>query len=333
MEFPTLKFPKPHDRLEARKKYELGLLDPDGFAATYFDTLKRAEEEMKLGYAYEKSEDDWWRAEASNKKEAYCKRVNEEHKNIREKIDRKMQNYLLSHDGRIDFWPDGSGFQVLSAEYDTFYFHYFGPTYETSYLNFSDKAHRWRPGLEYFNMYVSAISPGSKQYKADEKKEFLKKRMDESKSLAKDIGKHYSVKVAALAIVGLLLSFVAVSLLLNLLFDVQGPVMRLLTAGGTVTPTLKSRIIFLVLSIVGVWGCIGKYLENRDFKSGGKEEEQEYQEYINGPYERELNAEKEREARKTQAQKKDIKLAEEWHRAWFEWAKQVGDAPPDVEAE
>lgn len=317
MEFPTLKFPKPHGKLEARTRYELGLLDPDGFAATYFDTLKRAEEEMRTGYGYYEG----------YKKEAICERINEEYQIIRKKIDRKMQDYLLSHDGRIDFWPDGSGSHVLSAEIYEFYFHYFGPPYQFDYTG---RFHRCSPGLWHHNEYVSALKPGSDQYKADEKKELLKKRMDGSKRLAKDTRKHYAVKVAVLAVAGFLLSFVAVSLLLNLLFDVQGPVMRLLTFGGEIRITLTARIVFLALSVLGVWGCIGKYLENRDFKNGGKEQEREYLEYINGPYERELNAEKEREAQKTQARKRDIKLAEEWHRAWFEWAKQVGDFPKDA---
>lgn len=50
MDFPTLKFPEPHGKMEARRKYELGLLDPDGFAAAYFKTPEHAEANVRTNY-------------------------------------------------------------------------------------------------------------------------------------------------------------------------------------------------------------------------------------------------------------------------------------------
>lgn len=335
MEFPTLKFPKPHGKLEARMKYELGLLDPDGFAATYFETLKQAEKEMETVYSYYENEDSW-RTDEVDGKVASCTLINKEHMKIREKIDHKMQKYLLSHDGRIDLWPDGSGFRVLCREETKFYFHYFGHRYSETYYNHYDEVRRTGSDLVYRNEYVSSLKPGLdhenrdtapespnyKPYKTEEKKA----KMEEKAKMGKETVKESHTTCIVAAVAGVLLFLVMVSLLVNRVFGVEGPVTQLI---GSDFPELHT--FCLVLSALGVWACITQYLNHRDYKRASEKDLQAYEEYLAGPYEQELNAEKEQEARKTEAWNRDNAFAGEWHRAWFEWARQVGDLPEDAE--
>lgn len=257
------------------------------------------------------------------------------------KIDQKTQNYLLRHDGQIDFWPDGSGFHCLSTDGDKFYFHYFGSAYETEYSSYSiyyDHAHRRMPGLEYHNEYVSDAKPASTEYKVDKTKESLKEQMNRARSLARDIEKSYRARVIALVFAGIFRAFVIVSILANLLFGVEGPITFLLTVvskwmldeGFSLDPYLGLCIICLVLSPLGIWGCIAEYFNNRDYIKAAEKAEQAYREYVDGHYEEEMNANKEKAAETTQTRKNDIEMASDWHRVWFEWAKQVGDCPEDA---
>lgn len=336
MEFPNLKFPEPHGKLEARMRYELGQLDPDGFAATYFDTLKRAEEQVETDYSYRyyEHEDSWKVTEIERRKaqaEAFCDKTNEEYKKIRKKIDQTMQEYLLSHDGRIDFWPDGSGFHVLSAEGNAFHFHYFGSIYSRDYSSVDVKVSRFGSEMTYQNEYHSPKMSGSNKYNADDKLERLRKEAERGKEMTE-----YTHGACIMGVIGaFLLAAVFVCILANLLFSAETPVTSLLIAvsnfiedegaGGNPYPTL--RIVCLVLSVLGVWGGIAQYFVYRDFKKKWKECEQAYEAYRCGPYQQELAVEQEREARKTETRKKDIAFAKAWHDAWFEWAKSVGDTP------
>lgn len=82
-----------------------------------------------------------------------CRTVNTYHDKLREKLDLKMQEYLLAHNGVIDSWPDPAS--LVSRTFTRtgktpFVFDYFGEDYVSD--EFGDVARR-SPDLIYRNAY------------------------------------------------------------------------------------------------------------------------------------------------------------------------------------
>lgn len=320
MAYPTLKFPAPHGKMDARRKYELGLLDPHGFAAAYFEAVKDAERHINTNFSFSHYGFDVKR----HALEGACKNFNQEHDKMRQYIARKLQRYLLTHDGRIDMWPDDAGNMVLSFEGRKAYFHYFSKNYYVGHSEIDDEydtLEQHKPILTYRSGFVSDIHPGSAAHKPEEKSAEMKEKVKKLEEMAK----HTHNDFVASLVGGILLIFVILSLLSSLFFKTGGPVIWVLTilSNGFLKapPGPVLHILCMAICLLGIWGCVGQYLTYRDFKRDFEKAEQEYSAYMKNDFQRQKEEDETQKAEQERARAEDIAFAEEWQRAWFEWFK------------
>lgn len=341
MGFPTLKLPEPHDKMEARKRYELGLLDPDGFAATYFKVVEDAEAKYDMKYVSQSIvyEHDGKQVETDviHDRKSVSDVINRNFEKVRKAIDMKMTEYLRTHDGRIDFWPDCSGTRVLVYEEEDslsralipreFRFHYFGGNYG----DLSRQTYR----LSYCNGYRVDDDPNYN--KAEERRRQLKKDIKKAEDDASPV---FGVLTCIAAVY---LIYMAVTMLLSLFLPIDQALIGLADTAKAMPESWWSTLLELLSTAIAIPGYARQvsFIESGTFifliivcfavslflflLSGSlrgnikkcKADKLAYDAFI----ESEEYKEGARYAKEAAA------FAEEWHRAWFEWAKRVGDLP------
>lgn len=246
---PTLKAPKPHGKLEAREKHALGLLDPDGFAATYFAALEKAESEEHVGLSYR---------ESRNKKfeqENVCNTVNREYHYTRAQVAKRMMRYLTEHDGQVDYWPDCSGTHTLSSsDDDTFTFHYFSDKYTVA----DGGIRRASRGLVYHNAY--SAKEDSRYNGATLHREWLKSRIENSKEDA-----HTIIELVS-GIGGVYLLFFFLATLCSLLFGLDEALVGLQAWAKALPPSAFSGIAKVLCTVLALPGIAYQYLDILHFE-------------------------------------------------------------------
>lgn len=325
-----MKLPEPHGKADAWERYALGLLEPDGFAATYFRAVEEAEDKADMGYSYKHSfkEGD----EASNQErqiEAACKTINDRFLEMRWAVDSVMQRYLLEHDGRVDMWPEPRGRHVFSVEYLSFQFHLFGNDFES---NAGLSVRRKKPAYS------------CEPLETDMEKHWIGKAEIQKRKLE---DREYSLKKKAAKerkncriwlIVGGLLAAAALLIAANMAFDIKEPLTVLLSVisrvcseqglGVELFPIL--RIVCLILCALGVIQSAGACAEYRKALKKAREAERERRDYVGGQYVLDAEEDERRKPAVLLEQRQEREFYNQWRSAWFEWAVRVGDIPKDA---
>lgn len=335
MDFPTLKLPPEDfsiwDSLMAEDR-------PGTFAHKYHSLLQEYDDRT-LGIKAKKDASEM--AQAS----AVCDVANHHYDWMRRELDKQMQAFLLKRGGVIDSWPSPSSHEVRTSDWvqhDRLVFNYFGANY-----TFTEDGHAQRTDSQpvYRNTYeYTEKHPFQEMLR---KEEDLKRTAATGRSSRKPLGRLgfllaflYCV-FAALCILGEIIFGTGDALVAQvrtlgpnegalgffagaLRFVVLLPV-RLYIGLQDFFRDFPIAIISIVIAVVFVGACLfGAYLflsclrmRENDIKKG-KAAAKEAQALAHSP--EYLQARQDEEDEKLLHQLND-KLAEQWHRAWFEWVR------------
>lgn len=122
----TIKEPAPHGREDALARYRLGLLDEDGFAATYFKALDNAERCVDTRYSHKHDYNEYFdRDNQDRATESVVETINREFGKIERTVVEALDECVEKNNGVIDMWPDPNGLAVFSTGKESFQFHFF----------------------------------------------------------------------------------------------------------------------------------------------------------------------------------------------------------------
>lgn len=327
MAVPALKVPGPHGRTDAWERYRCGQLDKDGFAATFFRTLLEGEEKIDIQYSYRHSFGEGYDLSNANRQmEAACKEVNKEFNILDMRLNAVLQQYLLEHDGVVDLWPEPCGRAAFSLGETIFRFHFFGNEYEP---RSGGLAGRKKPeylcepvGTDVEKGWVGKAE--IQKHKLGDKAYDLKKKASAEKRRCR----LWVVLGGCLLLVGLLV-------LANLLFGLPEPVTGLLALisralrgqGLSVELFPILRIAILVLCALGLLESFGACSLYRKARGAAAKAAREYKDYCDGQYARDLAQDEAGKQAAIEEKRQRLAFYNQWRKAWFDWARWVGDIP------
>lgn len=328
MEFPTLKLPsKDYSMLHSfSDRWEAG-----SFSGRLSTVIREYQKTHSITYDYKESDG------ISQRKEKMCSAVNSYYDDLRGRVDEEMQAYILEHDGRIDSWGDSAGETVSSDEGCSFVFDYFGADYR---ITRSGEAVRKSPKPVYRNQYRF---PGTDAYNSAE---------DERRSLEFGVKKAKEAGdgrfVAFLCLVGMLYLLLGMLLVLgDILFQLGSaiidPIYEINTALGMLVSlpyTLYALIagifgeagemrIFLVVillgaCLIGFFWLLSGFKTCSEYAKALKKAKKALNCLIKSAEYKRIVAENDR------LRRLNTELAEQWHRAWYDWVCTVKRSPADA---
>ncbi len=346
MGFPKLKLPpKEYSQLKAYYDSE----QAGTFAGRLRSVIDRYQENNGATISYSRGTGE------RELKQKACSRINDYYDGLRRNIDEEMQAYILEHDGTIDSWADSAGNMAVSYFEDTqFRFDYFGADYTVSSFK---KVARATSKLVYRNHYRF---PGTQEYNAAMRQ---KEELEEKVSRAKGGTSGFSW---AISLIGFLYcAFAVLSILGEIFFGVgeaiaamhqsgvdgEGVLASVKTAAGFIIalPVYLQVIIqgifgelassmatfFTILLIgacvIGALFCLSAFKEANSAAKALKRAKKELAALLKSAGYRKAVAENDA------LRKPNEELAEQWHRAWYDWVcgirNKAAEAEDDDEAD
>lgn len=306
----------------------------NGFAKKYSDELKNYEKENPISIKYRESDSE------ETLKRKLCDHANEGHKDMRRALDQKMQEYILAQGGVIDSWPmpsSGKVAQLAMIPEEKVSFSYFGADYE---ITKDGKVARVSEEPVYRNEYRYR---DTKAYTdMDAKRLLLEGKVQKGKEAAgSGLGQFFSFLgflyciYGFLVILGDIFSGVGQSLIaLSGGTEVEENLFSFLQSGLWLALALPvylyqfiwdtfgqmSTVLGVVLAAVlmaacllGGYLCLKNILDDRRPRREWKKAKKELKALLES---REYSQVKE----ENEALRKwNEEIAEQWHRAWFEW--------------
>lgn len=351
MPMPTLTYPPAHYSYTAarlaKKHQEVGPL-----AYAFNQEAKRYQKANRIEVTASAT------ASTYTVKKAHCDAINSYQGVFRAHMADWMQQYILSHGGKVDSWPDTatsivSVFRELPE--DEIAFDYFGADYTV----FPDgHVGRETPDLVYRNHYsYSAATPYTNLQKE-------KNRLEQEKAKPKKDKTDTSLFLRVLSLLGALYCVFALFITLGeVFFGIGDSVIALNESAGDNAPlaigtfllalplhlysfvlaifsslssgvTIAFTVILLGAWVLGAVVCLLTFSSyqakakssaaqwNKDREDHARSESSRkaaLQDLANSP-EKWEKAQREEEAEKAKKAEMEA-FAEEWHRAWFEWAR------------
>lgn len=294
-------------------------------------------------------------ADSYGVKKAHCDAINSYYAGLRAHMADWMQQYILAHGGKVDSWPDPatslySTFEQLPGDKITF--DYFG----ADYMIFPDgHVDRETPDLVYRNEYRYAAKTPYQNLL------FLQNWLKQKSAKDRGKKQNTSLFLRILSILGAVYCVFAVLITLGeVFFGIGNSVIALNESAGDngwmavgtmllalplylysfvqaifsdISPALG--VVFTVI-LVGAWvlGAVVCWSVFHSYQQAAKEWKQEQKRWAKAEEDRKksLNSlqnspEEWAKAQKTEAEEQAKKaemeaFAEEWHRAWFDWACQ-----------
>lgn len=316
MEFPKLKLPSDNYSVSQsiQDKKRMG-----SFADLFYTINRRYRQNHPVSYAS-------YGPESLATKRNACSKINEYHEKMRCNLDLEMQEVILERNGVIDSWPDSSDGATTFDEIYPFMFDYFGEDYVASK---SGKIHRKSTELIYQNHYHF---PNTKEYHSlQREKDKLKQNVNEAKKRGDG------------AIVGFISLLLAIYLLLGLFIVVSQMFFHLgdkifeplyeinsqLALWANLPYTLYLIVvefcgdsgnalivcsgILLACYVFGVLYFLSIYSTCKSNTKARKEAKKALNALINSDHYKQVVSENEK------LRKLNEEMAEQWHRAWFEW--------------
>ncbi|HIT34002.1 MAG TPA: hypothetical protein IAC31_05175 [Candidatus Faecousia intestinigallinarum] len=326
MEFPKLSLPP--------KDYSLSdsLADKQQsatFAGKFYSVITAYQKEHSARLTYTNCDAQ------KQLKENACSTINAYYREMRCKIDEEMQAYILEHHGKIDSWSDSGGDTVLRYKQVVdaqFAFDYFGEDFA---VTSSGKIARKSSKLIYQNCYRF---PGTKEYLAAEEK---RKQLKDRVKTEKNKGGRSSLLLSLIGFLYLLFNILFI--LGDMFFSCTGALdefinsnmgIAFLAAMPYVLYSLilgifgeLSRDMFLFFTVILLGAClIGMLLCFFCFRNSSKnvktlkQAKKELNRWIKSADYKKIVAENE------ELRKKNMDLAEQWHRAWYHWVCGIKDS-------
>ncbi|MGN1344744.1 MAG: hypothetical protein ACI4U3_09195 [Traorella sp.] len=320
MEFLKLELPSSEYNIEQsiQDKKQAG-----SFANQFYTVIRQYRYDNPVNYA------SYGKESLSTKNNA-CESINKYYDKIRCNIDLEMQKFIHERNGKIDSWPDSSDGVTTFKEIYPFLFDYFKDEYTVSK---SGEIHRKSDQLIYQNHYHF---PNTEEYNSlQDEKEKLKCNVKKAKE--KGDGRFVSFISLLVAIYLLYGIFLIVSqILLHLgdkifefICEINGTAAILSSIPYTIyyyviESSSDSRnfmigctILLLAFCLFGVLYFLSIYNTCKDNAKERKQAKKALNTFLNSDHYKQVTSENEK------LRKLNEEMAEQWHKAWFEWICKV----------
>lgn len=341
MEFPKLKLPpKGYSRAQAYDDCEKS----GTFAGRLHSVMNRYEENNVEKLTYSRGA-----GERAIKQKA-CALANDHYDSLRRYIDQEMQEYILEHDGQIDSWADSTGdIEVSYYKGTRFRFDYFGADYAVSSFK---KVGRTSSKLVYRNRYRF---PGTEEYnEAASQREKLEEKVRDAKKATSTfswiislIGFLYCA-YGVLSILGEIFFGIgeAIAAMYQSGVDGEGALASVQTlvgfiivlpvglqalieeiAGEIDSSGIFCTVLLIGACVVGALFCLSAFWEYNGAAKNLKRAKKELAVLLKSPGYRKTVAENDA------LRKSNEELAEQWHRAWYDWVCGIKDKAAEADTD